>query len=142
MLLLALIIGVVLIVAAIRNSQGDLFSALATDVPAYFVWAAAIVAVGALGYVPGLKPVSRGLLALIILVIFLHNYQSILSGFQGVISNTETSPSSAGSGSAATGGANGLSLNASSLTSTSSSFAPSSDAVTEDAGSAITATAG
>lgn len=82
MLFAALIIGVVLIVAAIRNSQAALFSALATDVPEYVIWAAAIVAVGAIGYVPGLKPVSRGLLALVILVVILNNYKAILAGFE------------------------------------------------------------
>lgn len=82
MALFALFIGVVLIVAAIRNSHGALFSALSTDVPEFVTWAAAIVAIGIIGFVPGLKPVSRGLLALVIVVIILQNYQEILKGFQ------------------------------------------------------------
>ena len=85
MLLVALIIGVVLIVAAIRGTQGTLFSALMQDVPAYVVWAAAIVGLGAIGYVPGLKPASRALLVLIFVVIVLHNYQKIIAGFQSVV---------------------------------------------------------
>lgn len=84
MILVALFVGVVLIVAAIRNSQGALFTALGTDVPGYVVWAAALVAVGAVGYAPGLKPVSRGLLALVLIVIILNNYSAILAGFQAV----------------------------------------------------------
>ncbi|MES2169779.1 MAG: hypothetical protein V4479_03535, partial [Actinomycetota bacterium] len=84
MLIIALIIGVVLIIAAIRNSQGTLFTALKSDVPAYGIWAAAIIAVGSIGFVPGLKPVARGLLALVILVIILKNYQAIIAGFKGV----------------------------------------------------------
>ncbi len=82
MIFVFLLLGVVLIVAAVRNSQGALFSALGEDVPGYFVWAAALLALGAIGWVPGLKPVSRGLLALVIVVLVLHNYQNIIKGFQ------------------------------------------------------------
>ena len=84
MAFLVILIGVVLIVAAIRNTQGDLFSALAADIPAFGVWAAAILALAMIGFIPGLKPVSRGLLALVLLVIVLRNYQGILSGFKGL----------------------------------------------------------
>jgi hypothetical protein len=93
MILIALLIGVIVIVAAIRNSQGALVSALGQDVPGFVIWAAALFAVGAVGYVPGLKPVSRGLLALIILVLILRNYQAVISGFQAAW----TSPPAAGS---------------------------------------------
>lgn len=81
MILVLLFIGAILVVAAIRNSQGALFTALSTDVPGFVTWAAAIFAVGAVGFVPGLRPVSRGLLALILTVIILKNYQQILDGF-------------------------------------------------------------
>ena len=99
MILIALAIGAVLIVAAIRNSQADLFTALGQDVPPFVVWAAAIFAIGAVGYIPGLKPASRGLLALVILVIVLTNYQAILSGFQ----SAWQSPAKVGSGAASAG---------------------------------------
>ena len=82
MIFFALIIGVVLIVAAIRNSQGALFAALGQDVPAFVVWAAAIFALGAIGFIPNLRPVSRGLLALVLVVLVIRNYKQILSGFQ------------------------------------------------------------
>ena len=87
MILVALILGVILIVAAIRNSQGALFAALGVDVPGFVVWAAAIFAVGVVGYVPGLKTVSRGLLALVIVALVLNNYQKILAGFQSAWQN-------------------------------------------------------
>lgn len=104
MVLVAILIGAILIVAAIRDTQGALFSALATDVPAFVVWAAAIIALGAIGYIPGLKPVSRGLLALVIIVIVLRQYQQIIAGFQGAVSSG-ASTGSAATGSAATGSA-------------------------------------
>lgn len=103
MILIALAIGIILIVAAVRNSQAALFDALKTDVPGYVVWAAAIVAVGAVGWVPGLRPVSRGLLALVILVIILRNYTTVLSGFQ----NAWQSPPAAGSNAQPTSGSSG-----------------------------------
>jgi len=84
MAFLALIIGVVVLVAAIRDTHNDLFSALKTDVPGFAVWGAAIIALAAIGFVPGLKPVSRGLLALVIVVLILVNYKQILAGFEGV----------------------------------------------------------
>lgn len=82
MILIALLIGAILIVAAIRGSQGALFSALGEDMPGFVIWGAALFAVGAAGWIPGLKPVSRGLLALVIVVIVLNNYQAILDGFK------------------------------------------------------------
>lgn len=98
MTLIALIVGIVLIVAAIRGTEGALFGALLTDVPGFAVWGAALFAVGAVGFIPGLKPVSRGILALVILVILVNNYQTIINGFQGVAKGqanpTPTTPDS------------------------------------------------
>lgn len=84
MAFLALLIGAVLIVVAIRNSHGQLLAALRQDVPGYVVWAAAIFGLALIGFVPGLKPVSRALLALVVVVIVLTNYREILAGFEGV----------------------------------------------------------
>lgn len=84
MILVLLFIGVVLVIAAFRNSQGALFTALYEDVPGFVVWAAAIFAIGAVGFIPGLKPVSRGILALVIVVIVLRNYKNIITGFQNM----------------------------------------------------------
>jgi hypothetical protein len=106
MILVALLIGVVLIVAALRNSQAALFTALGQDVPGYVVWAAALFAVGAIGYVPGMKPISRGLLALVLIVIILNNYQNILNGFQAV-SNSGNEASTPPSGTTASTASSG-----------------------------------
>lgn len=81
MALFALIIGLILIVSAVRNSQADLFSALKSDVPPFIIWGAAVLAIGAIGFVPGLKTVSRWLLALVLIVIIVNNYQKLVSGF-------------------------------------------------------------
>lgn len=79
---LLLLIGAVLIISAVRNTHGTLATALATDVPPYLKWALAIVAVGAIGYVPKMQPISRMLLALVFVVIVLKNYQAAINGFK------------------------------------------------------------
>jgi len=99
MLLAVLLVGVVLIVVAVKGSQDTLFAALKEDVPHFGVWAAAILALGAIGFVPGLKPISRGLLALVIVVIIINNYQQILAGLKDGF----TPGSSGGGGSGTTG---------------------------------------
>lgn len=120
MAFLALLIAVVLIVVAIRGTQGSLFSALMTDVPGFAIWGAAIFALALIGFVPGLKPVSRGLLALVILVIVLHNYKNVLASFQGLTTNpTGATGSSSTSGSSTSGGGvGGVVKTASSVAST------------------------
>ena len=87
MTIFLLAVGIVLIVSAFRNSYSDLFSAIGTDIPNFVVIAAAILAIGIIGYVPTLKPVSKGLLALVIIVLVLNNYQKIIAGFQDVWQN-------------------------------------------------------
>jgi hypothetical protein len=82
MILVALAIGLLVVVAAYRNSQRTLGTALTQDIPAFITWAAAIFAIGAIGFIPGLKPVSRALLALVMMVVVLRNYQAVLSGFK------------------------------------------------------------
>lgn len=88
-----LIFGAILIVSAYKNTYGTLFSNLQSDVPGFAVWFAAIAVVGGLQYVPGLRTPARWLLALVLLVLFMSNYQKILAGIQSA---------SSGAGSAAT----------------------------------------
>lgn len=101
MVIIALLIGAILIVAGVRNSQTTLFQALGEDVPAFVVWAAAIVAIGVIGFIPGLKPVSRGILFLVIVVLVLKNYKAVIAGFE----NSWNNPGTASSGTTAVVGA-------------------------------------
>lgn len=69
-----LIIGITLIVAAVRNTQQELITLLVGDVTGpnnFLYWILAILLVGSIGYIDKLKPISVGLLALIILVLFI-----------------------------------------------------------------------
>jgi len=105
MALFALIIGVILIVAAMRNSQGALFTAIGSDAPAFITWGTAIMALGAIGFIPGLKPVSRWLLALVIVVLVINNYQKLQAGFTNAWKSPTTGGGSSASGSSSSSSA-------------------------------------
>jgi hypothetical protein len=64
-----LLIGAVLIVVALNNTHAQLATQLESDVPGFFRWGAAIVALLALGYIPGLRTPSRWLLALVVVAV-------------------------------------------------------------------------
>jgi hypothetical protein len=106
MAFLALLIGVVLVVSAIRDTHSQLLSAILTDVPAFAVWGAAIFGIALIGFIPGLRPVSRGLLALIVVVLILHNYQALIGAFTG-LAQGKTATGGTGAGTGAGGGAGG-----------------------------------
>ena len=66
--------GVLFLSAAVRDSQADLFGLLKQDLTGsnnFLQWALALILVGALGFIPKLKPFSMALLALILVAIFL-----------------------------------------------------------------------
>jgi hypothetical protein len=69
-----LIIGAVMLIAAARGRESDLFALLRNDFtgPGNFVyWVISILVIGAIGYIPRLKPVSDAFLALIVIILFL-----------------------------------------------------------------------
>lgn len=66
--------GLILIVAAFRGAQQDLYDLVAGDFTGpnnFIVWVFAIVLVGSLGFIPKLKGFANVLLALVVLAIFL-----------------------------------------------------------------------
>lgn len=69
-----LIIGIALLVSAVRGTQGDLFNLVKGDFtgPNNFIyWTIAILFIGSVGYIPKLKPLSVGFLTLVVLVLVL-----------------------------------------------------------------------
>ncbi len=77
-----IIIGTVLLIAGVRDTQGDLFTLLQNDFStsaqkqgqhSFLAWFVAILVIGALGYVEDLKPFSRAFMALVIIVLLLSN---------------------------------------------------------------------
>jgi len=69
-----IIVGVFLLVASARNTQGDLFTLVKNDFigPNNFVyWFVSILIIGSLGYIPKLRPLSNAFLLLVVIVLFL-----------------------------------------------------------------------
>jgi hypothetical protein len=76
-------IGVVLLVAAVRGTQEDLYYLAAGDFIGkdnFIFWFLSILIIGAIGYIPKMKPISDGFLILVILVLFLKRGQPGVSG--------------------------------------------------------------
>jgi|ERR1700733_221540 len=71
-----LAVAIAAIVTGLRGTQGQLLTLLKSDFTTsnnFGIWILAIVAVGSLGYVPGLKTISNGLLILVVVVLLLSN---------------------------------------------------------------------
>lgn len=74
MALFLLIIGIILIVSAVKNTYGELLTLIWGDFTGagnFSYWIVALFVVGAVGYVAKLKPLSDGLLILILLALIL-----------------------------------------------------------------------
>ena len=71
--LLFVIIGTALVVSAVLNNQAKLGQLLAADLPGFLPWAAAIILIGMIGFIPQARTLARSLLVLVLLVIVLAN---------------------------------------------------------------------
>jgi hypothetical protein len=88
-----IVAGSLLFIAAVRGTQQDLFYLLARDFtgPHNFIfWIVAILIIGAVGYIPRLKPVSDGFLILVILALFIRKGTGFFDMFQQQIGTTTT----------------------------------------------------
>jgi flagellar biosynthesis component FlhA len=86
-----ILLGAVLLVAAYNNTQGQIASELATDLPGFAKWFLSVALVGGLGYIPGMRTISRWLLGLVLLVLVVHNYKNVMTGFKNAASGASTS---------------------------------------------------
>lgn len=94
-----ILVGLVLMVSAFRNTQDQLEAALEQDIPGFSKWFAALALTGGLGYVPGFQTLSRWLLALVLVVLVVRNYQQVFAGFADAFSQTASlATASAGGG--------------------------------------------
>lgn len=93
MLIALLIIGLMLISTSLQNTQHELGRQLQLDFlgsGGFLAWAAGIMAIGAIGLIPGLRSPSRYLLALIG-VVFVVSNQGIFSGLQAALQGISAS---------------------------------------------------
>jgi hypothetical protein len=89
MALSLIVIGLLLLVSAVQDTQDVLFATVESDFtgPDNFVqWIAALALVGALGYLPKMRGFSVALLALVLLAIFLRNGTGFFAQLQKTIS--------------------------------------------------------
>lgn len=80
MIILFLVLGIMLLVSALKGTETELAKQIEGDLvgqsgkSGFIVWLVAILAVGALGYIPYLERPSKYLVGLIIVVIVLSNH--------------------------------------------------------------------
>lgn len=85
-----ILFGLILIVSAYRNTTDQLGALLKSDFTgqnSFFVWIGAIILVGSIGYIKIMEGVSRAMLVLILLVLFLSNqgfFAQLSSALQNV----------------------------------------------------------
>jgi hypothetical protein len=104
-----LLIGALVLVAGVRGTGKQLITLVKGDFTGtdnFAYWMFSILVIGAFGYVPELKPISRGFMGLVILVLFLKSGNSNNTGggffkqFQvqafGALPNTAVSATSTG----------------------------------------------
>lgn len=91
MALALLFAGAVLLAAAVRSKQGDLFTLLKGDLTGannFVFWIVALVIIGSIGFIPRLKPLSVALLALVLISIFLRKGTGFFSGLTTAVNST------------------------------------------------------
>lgn len=110
-----LIIGITLVVASVRGTHMSLISLIYGDFSGpgnFWYWIAALLVIGAIGYVDKLKPLSDGLLVVILLALVLGKgdpKKNPGGGFFQYVQDALKSTTSASAGSVSVGGS-GISL--------------------------------
>lgn len=115
-----LIIGLLLIATALKGTEHELGQQLVYDfigASGFIAWVGAILAIGAIGYIPGLRSPSRWMLALLATVMVVRNggvFSQAQAALQGVSAAgpapsipVPSSQSSSGSGSSSGGDSGG-----------------------------------
>ena len=105
-----IIVGLVLLVAGVRGTNGQLTTLVKGDITGtnnFIHWILAILLIGSLGYIKKIQPLSRIFLVLIIIVLFLSN-KGVFASFNSQLFSPAATPSPtpfAGFGGGSSGGA-------------------------------------
>jgi hypothetical protein len=94
-----IVAGIVLITVAVRGTHQEFYQLVKGDFigPNNFIyWVIAIAVIGAIGYVPRLKPISDGFLILVILALFLNDKRGFFKMFEDQIAQTQHGSSTSG----------------------------------------------
>lgn len=104
-----LIVGIVLVVAAVRDKADVLFTLVKDDFisqpgkPSFMYWLAAILIIGAIGYIKPLQGLSRIFLALLVVVLVLAHGGLFDQFNRQLFSSAPASPGVGGAGSIQSG---------------------------------------
>jgi hypothetical protein len=93
--LIMILIGLLLIISAAHGETKTLFSLIHGDFTGqgnFVYWIASIVAVGAVGYIKPLRPLSIGFLVLILITLFLKNGNGFFAQLTSAINSTKSVP--------------------------------------------------
>ena len=112
-----LVIGIVLLISAVNNQATQLFALVKGDFSStsaapgvsgtstsFLPWVVSIFAIGALGYIPALKTLSRAFLVLVIVVLFLSKngfFNKLETAFPSLFPATSSSNVGASTGTVA-----------------------------------------
>lgn len=91
-----LILGIGLVIVAVRGTHQQAFDLLKSEFTGdqnFLTWALALFILGALGYVPVIRPVTRAMLLLVLLVIVLKNGTGLFDRFNQQVRNPINSAS-------------------------------------------------
>jgi uncharacterized membrane protein YgcG len=90
-----LVIGLILLSTAIRGTQHELGQQLTDDLfgsGGFLMWMGAILGIGAVGYIPGLRMTSRYLLGLVLLVMFVRQTNLLASAQNALQQSSSQGP--------------------------------------------------
>lgn len=85
-----LVVGIGLLVTAIRGTQGTAYGLLENEFSgpnSFLKWALALMILGAAGYIKAIQPITRGLMVLVLLVIVLKNKGGLFASFNSQVAN-------------------------------------------------------
>lgn len=105
-----IIVGIVLVVAGVRGTSGQLLTLLKGDLTgknSYLYWMASILILGALGYDEDIRPLSRAFMTLVIVVLILRNGGFFSLFNQALATISQPSPTTASSFTGFGGGTSG-----------------------------------
>jgi hypothetical protein len=89
-----ILIGIAFLISSVLNTQGDFLTLLRGDfigMQSFVFWMLAILAIGALGYIPGLRKLANGFLVLVILMLFISN-KGFFNQFISQVSSVKNAP--------------------------------------------------
>ncbi len=105
-----LIVGIVLLIVAVRGTHSQFFSLLKSEFTGsnnFLVWVMAIAILGALGFIKPIRPIALGMMGLVFLVMILKNGGGFFSQFNQQIANPVAPASGSGGNFPAPGGSIG-----------------------------------